>query len=99
MRYLCKIVFFFIMAYGSSNYARAAVVEITDQPFMTHEILNENTLNLISATTNLIANDIENHVMTIKKGNFNNHAIFFAWLILVLYCAIKIMDVHSFKQR
>jgi len=109
MRFIYKIAFLIIMACGSINVASAAVVDlkttssIIDQPFLTHDITNENTLNLISATANLIANDIgnnvKNDVMTIKKGNFNNHAIFFALLILVLYCAIKIMDVHSFKQR
>lgn len=109
MFFIYKIAFLFVIACSSINIASAAVVDlqttssITEQPFLINDITNENTLNLISATANLIANDIgnnvKNDVMTIKKGNFNNHAIFFALLILVLYCAIKIMDVHNFKQR
>lgn len=109
MRFIYKIAFMFIMTCSSINIASAAVVDlqtassITDRPFLTHDITNENTRNLISVTAALIENDIgnnvRNNVMAINKVNFNKHDIFFVILIMVLYCAIKIMDVKNFKQR
>lgn len=109
MSFIYKIAFLFIIACSSVNIASAAVVDlqitpsIIDQQFITNDVANENTLNLISVTADLIANDIgdnvKNDIMELNKVNFNSNAIFFALLIIILYCAIKIMDVRNFKQR